>query len=529
MSVVADPPKTVIKQETTETVIVKQEPGLEHESGLPAPQSSSTGSPEASTQVNESSNTLLPDYGQKIPEQPEIKIIKKKINGYVGFANLPKQWHRRSIKNGFQLNLLCVGKQGLGKSTLINTLFNKSLFSVNNGASGDVELELAQKLENITLNDSLHNADHNQQQKQPQQGTNHVRIESVTANLEENGVTLKLCVIDTPGFGSAINNTDSWKPILQEIESRYDEYLDCENKISRNINNLDDPRVHAVLYFIEPTGHSLKPLDLEFCSKISSKCNLVPIIAKSDTMSYDEVNFFKKTISKQFADEQIEIFQPEIHNTDDDETIMYTKQLIGKFPFAVMGSTDLIEFGAGPGNSQHATKIRGRQYPWGFLEVDNPEHNDFVFLKDLIIKQHMEELKEKTDKVLYEKYRSEKLYKVGIKQDNSVFKEYDPQARQKEEKKLHEAKLNKLEAEMKQVFQQKVTEKEKKLQKSEAELFARHKEMKEKLMKQMKALEDKKYHLEMTLQSAQSSSANGTSNGASVSQSTPSKKKGFLR
>lgn len=53
-------------------------------------------------------------------------------------------------------------------------------------------------------------------------------------------------------------------------------------------------------------------------------------------------------------------------------------------------------------------------------------------------------------------------------------------------------KLAKLEIEMKTVFQQKVSEKEKKLQKSETELFARHKEMKEKLTKQLKALEDKK-------------------------------------
>ena len=53
-----------------------------------------------------------------------------------------------------------------------------------------------------------------------------------------------------------------------------------------------------------------------------------------------------------------------------------------------------------------------------------------------------------------------------------------------------------MEAEMKLVFQQKVSEKEKKLQRSEADLFARHKEMKDKLTKQIKLLEEKKAQLE---------------------------------
>ncbi len=53
-----------------------------------------------------------------------------------------------------------------------------------------------------------------------------------------------------------------------------------------------------------------------------------------------------------------------------------------------------------------------------------------------------------------------------------------------EERVLHEAKLAKMEAEMKMVFQQKVQEKEAKLKQSEEELYARHREMKESLEKQ---------------------------------------------
>lgn len=73
---------------------------------------------------------------------------------------------------------------------------------------------------------------------------------------------------------------------------------------------------------------------------------------------------------------------------------------------------------------------------------------------------------------------------------------FSPAAKSAEERALHEAKLAKMEAEMKMVFQQKVQEKEAKLKQSEEELYARHREMKEALEKQRLELDDKKRRLE---------------------------------
>jgi hypothetical protein len=61
---------------------------------------------------------------------------------------------------------------------------------------------------------------------------------------------------------------------------------------------------------------------------------------------------------------------------------------------------------------------------------------------------------------------------------------------------MHEAKLAKMEAEMKAVFQQKVMEKESRLKQSEEELYARHRDMKESLEKQRADLEEKKRRVE---------------------------------
>ena len=92
--------------------------------------------------------------------------------------------------------------------------------------------------------------------------------------------------------------------------------------------------------------------------------------------------------------------------------------------------------------------------------------------------------------------RSEKLTAMGVTQDASVFKEVNPAAKMAEERALHDAKLAKMENEMKLVFQQKVAEKEAKLKQSEEELYARHREMREALDKQRLELEDKKRRLE---------------------------------
>lgn len=56
----------------------------------------------------------------------------------------------------------------------------------------------------------------------------------------------------------------------------------------------------------------------------------------------------------------------------------------------------------------------------------------------------------------------------------------------------HEQKMQKMESEMKTVFQQKVFEKETKLKQSEDELYARHREMKEQLERQRLEVEEKK-------------------------------------
>ncbi|KAI9739242.1 MAG: hypothetical protein M1834_007455 [Cirrosporium novae-zelandiae] len=385
-------------------------------------------------------------------------VVRRKLTGYVGFANLPNQWHRKSVRKGFNFNVMVVGESGMGKSTLVNTLFNTSLYppKERTGPSHDIMPKT-------------------------------VSIQSISADIEENGVRLRLTVVDTPGFGDFVNNDDSWRPIVENIEQRFDAYLDAENKVNRI--NIVDNRIHACVYFIQPTGHSLKPLDIEVMRRLHTRVNLIPVIAKADTLTDEEIQSFKQRILSDIQYHSIQIFEGPRYELDDEETIAENQEIMSKVPFAVVGANAEV-------TTPEGRKVRGRKYPWGVIEVDNEDHCDFVKLRQMLIRTHMEELKEHTNNTLYENYRSDKLIQMGVSQDPSVFKEVNPAVKQEEERALHEQKLAKMETEMKMVFQQKVAEKEQKLQQSEDELYARHKEMKEQLERQRLELEEKKARIE---------------------------------
>lgn len=51
------------------------------------------------------------------------------MSGHVGFDSLPDQLVNKSVQTGFVFNIMCIGETGLGKSTLMDTLFNTNFES----------------------------------------------------------------------------------------------------------------------------------------------------------------------------------------------------------------------------------------------------------------------------------------------------------------------------------------------------------------------------------------------------------------
>ncbi|XP_016523192.1 septin-6-like [Poecilia formosa] len=244
------------------------------------------------------------------------------LAGHVGFDSMPDQLVNKSVNRGFCFNILCVGETGLGKSTLMDTLFNTKF-----------EGEPTQ---------------HNQPG---------VTLKSNTYELQESNVRLKLTVVNTVGFGDQINKEDSYKSIVEFIDAQFEAYLQEELKIKRTLHSYHDTRIHACLYFIAPTGHSLKSLDLVTMKKLDSKVNIIPIVAKSDAISKSELAKFKIKITSELVSNGVQIYQ---FPTDDESVAEINSTMNSHLPFAVVGSTEEVKIGN--------KMVKARQYPWGTVQ-----------------------------------------------------------------------------------------------------------------------------------------------------------------
>ncbi|XP_074147097.1 septin-8 isoform X3 [Sminthopsis crassicaudata] len=378
----------------------------------------------------------------------EMRLLD--LGGHVGFDSLPDQLVSKSVSQGFSFNILCVGETGIGKSTLMNTLFN-TIFETEE--SGHYEAC--------------------------------VRLRPRTYDLQESNVHLKLTIVDAVGFGDQINKDESYRPIVDYIDTQFENYLQEELKIQRSLFDYHDTRIHVCLYFITPTGHSLKSLDLVTMKKLDSKVNIIPIIAKADTISKSELHKFKNKIMNELDKNGVQIYQ---FPTDDEAVAEINAVMNAHLPFAVVGSTDEVKVGN--------KLVRARQYPWGIVQVENESHCDFVKLREMLIRVNMEDLREQTHNRHYELYRRHKLEEMGFQDTAAESKPISLQETYETRRKEFLCELQKKEEEMRQMFVNKVKETELELKEKEKELHERFETLKRTHQEEKRKVEEKRRQLE---------------------------------
>jgi len=328
----------------------------------------------------------------------------------IGIANLPNQRHKIVAKRGAHFTIMVVGESGLGKTTLINTLFSTEL-----SPAKDYRRRHIKQLDKLT------------------------EVEIIKAELEEKSFKVKLTVIDTPGFGDYVNNRDSWAPIIDFVDDQHETYMRQEQQPERAEKS--DLRVHACLYFIRPTGHTLKPLDIEIMKRLGTRVNLIPVIAKADTLTQNDLALFKKRIRDVIGAQGIRVYTPPIE-ADDEQGADHARLLGAAMPFSIIGSTEDVQ-------TLDGRTVKGREYLWGVAEVENENHCDFKKLRSLLIRTHMLDLINTTEELHYENYRQQQMEtrKYGEpkvkKLDNPKFKEEEEALRKRftEQVKAEEARF----------------------------------------------------------------------------------------
>ena len=146
-------------------------------------------------------------------------------------------------------------------------------------------------------------------------------IQTVSHIIEENGVRLRLNIVDTPGYGDLINNDRCWDPIVKYIKDQHSAYLRKELTAQRE-RYLQDTRIHCCLFFIQPSGHALKPIDIVVLKKLSEFVNVVPVIAKSDSLTLEERAAFKERIKEEFAFHNLRMYPYDNEEHDSEEVAL---------------------------------------------------------------------------------------------------------------------------------------------------------------------------------------------------------------
>lgn len=385
--------------------------------------------------------------GSSSPSQPR----NLNLNGHVGFDSLPDQLVNKAVRGGFTFNVMCIGETGLGKSTLMDSLFNTSFESMP--------------------------ADH----KSPD-----VKLKSRTYELEESSVRLNLTLCETVGYGDQINKEDSFKSIVDYVDNQFEAYLQEELKIKRSLPSFHDTRIHSCLYFITPNGHGLKSLDLVCMKKLDSKVNIIPVIAKADTVNKQELATFKSKVMSELLNNNVQIYQFPVS----DETIAETNKTMNThLPFAIVGSNDFVKVGN--------KMVRARQYPWGVVQVENENHCDFTKLREMLIRTNMEDLRDTTHSRHFEVYRKHRLQEMGFSDGKQVDGKSSSFAEQYNTRRAsHLSSLQQKEEDMRQKFVIRVKEKEGELKEAEKELHAKFDDMKISVSDEKKRVEEQRRLLE---------------------------------
>lgn len=256
------------------------------------------------------------------------------------------------------------------------------------------------------------------------------------------------------------------------LESKFEETLAEEMKVVRS-PGARDTHIHCTFLILDPVrldeniaaaeraangtakasdtpvvGVLDQNLDLQVLRTVLGKTTVVPVISKADTITSAHMGYLRKAVwnsLKKANIDPLEILTLEdqeeytsSESADEEEAVEdEEEEAAGEATDADAGaSTDDRPAPASPSQRSQSTRGSsaaahvpfsilspdphslaagdepvGRRFPWGFADPYNPEHCDFVRLKDSVFSDWRSELREASRVVWYERWRTNRLHR----------------------------------------------------------------------------------------------------------------------
>ncbi|KAF3922055.1 Septin-7 [Dactylellina cionopaga] len=106
-----------------------------------------------------------------------------------------------------------------------------------------------------------------------------------------------VCFVDTPGYGAGTSYSECIEPVVKYVERQLERITSIidgnEGDLLSFLTGNGSPQIDVVLYVIL---HRLKPVDIDFMRKMSGLTNVLPVIAKSDTLTPAQTTELKLSI-----------------------------------------------------------------------------------------------------------------------------------------------------------------------------------------------------------------------------------------
>ncbi|KAL4481531.1 hypothetical protein ABPG74_007620 [Tetrahymena malaccensis] len=287
----------------------------------------------------------------------------------------------QELKKTINLNIIVIGKTGIGKSTFIEAFLNEKFEKLNN----EIRPTTTEIIERKAVR-------------------------------KENGITLNLNMIDTPGYDADTKIIQWQEKIISYITSKFETHKQVkkeqEKKESSKQQEVQDERVHGCLYFLG--GPRISKVDLDNLQKIQEYVTIIPILARGDSYTPEEVVQYKKQLRKDADENKIIFFDPsEVFKGQPEKLNKLLKSPFGPVPpFLIISSVKQIK-------KSDNQVFYGREYKWGICDIKNPDHSDFMLLYTSLIGYFSTKLIKLADVYSKSYFNQQKKKQNQIKDHNS--------------------------------------------------------------------------------------------------------------